>query len=104
MSQCNPAMPPAPSFFSPSSGGLSGWSVNTNSVCPRFAKNLLGWFSLNTYLQRKLGTGIHFEPQDNFLIERKAVLEQEHHVVVYATRTAPCVLPATGLVPKWPGW
>ena len=38
------------------------------SVCPHdTAKNLLGWFTLNTYLQRKLGTGIHFEPQDNFL-------------------------------------
>ena len=55
------------------------------SVCPHdTAKNLLGWFTLNTYLQRKLGTGIHFDPQDNFLVERRTVLEQPHHVVVYA--------------------
>ena len=45
------------------------------SVCPHdTAKNLLGWFTLNTYLQRKLGIGIHFEPQDNFLVERQRVL------------------------------
>ena len=31
------------------------------SVCPHdTAKNLLGWFTLNTYLQRKLGTEFHF--------------------------------------------
>ena len=71
------------------------------SVCPHdTAKNLLGWFTLNTYLQRKLGTGIHFEPQDNFLIERKAVLEQEHHVVVYANPySALCFARDKGFVP-----
>ena len=71
------------------------------SVCPHdTAKNLLGWFTLNTYLQRKLGTGIHFEPQDNFLLERKAVLEQEHHVVVYANPySALCFASDKGFVP-----
>ncbi|WP_374267163.1 PhnD/SsuA/transferrin family substrate-binding protein [Zoogloea sp.] len=52
------------------------------SVCPHdTAKNLLGWFTLNTYLQRNLGIGIHFEPQDNFLVERQAVLDDSFHVV-----------------------
>ena len=71
------------------------------SVCPHdTAKNLLGWFTLNTYLQRKLGIGIHFEPQDNFLIERKAVLEEEHHVVVYANPySALCFASDKGFVP-----
>lgn len=45
------------------------------SVCPHdTAKNLAGWFLLNTYLQRKLGLGMHFEPADNFIAEREAVL------------------------------
>jgi len=45
------------------------------SVCPHdTAKNLAGWFLLNTYLQRKLGFGMHFEPADNFNVEREAVL------------------------------
>lgn len=52
------------------------------SVCPHdTAKNLLGWYTLNTYIQRHLGEGIHFEPQDNFLDERRAVLEQDFHLV-----------------------
>ena len=52
------------------------------SVCPHdTAKNLLGWFTLNTYLQRKLSIGIHFEPQDNFLVERQRVLDARFHVV-----------------------
>ncbi len=52
------------------------------SVCPHdTAKNLLGWFTLNTYLQRNLGIGIHFAPQDNFLVERQAVLDGSFHVV-----------------------
>ena len=71
------------------------------SVCPHdTAKNLLGWFTLNTYLQRKLGTGIHFDPQDNFLIERQTVLEQPHHVVVYANPySALCFARDKGFVP-----
>ncbi len=71
------------------------------SVCPHdTAKNLLGWFTLNTYLQRKLGTGIHFDPQDNFLVERRTVLEQPHHVVVYANPySALCFSRDKGFVP-----
>lgn len=45
------------------------------SVCPHdTAKNLAGWFLLNTYLQRRLGFAMHFEPADNFNLEREAVL------------------------------
>lgn len=45
------------------------------SVCPHdTAKNLAGWFLLNTYLQRRLGFSMHFEPSDNFNTEREAVL------------------------------
>ena len=71
------------------------------SVCPHdTAKNLLGWFTLNTYLQRKLGTGMHFDPQDNFLVERRTVLEQPHHVVVYANPySALCFSRDKGFVP-----
>jgi phosphonate transport system substrate-binding protein len=52
------------------------------SVCPHdTAKNQLGWFTLNTYLQRKLSVRIHFEPQDDFLKERAHVLATPHHLV-----------------------
>lgn len=52
------------------------------SVCPHdTAKNSVGWFFLNTYLQRRLGCGIHFEPKDNFVKERSDVLEGGYHVV-----------------------
>ncbi len=52
------------------------------SVCPHdTAKNSTGWFFLNTYLQRRLGCGIHFEPKDNFIKERDDVLEGGYHVV-----------------------
>jgi len=70
------------------------------SVCPHdTAKNLLGWFTLNTYLQRKLGIGIHFEPQDNFLIERQAVLENRFHVVYANPFSALCYARDKGFVP-----
>lgn len=70
------------------------------SVCPHdTAKNLLGWFTLNTYLQRKLGTGIHFSPQDNFLVERQAVLEKSFHVVYANPYSALCFARERGFVP-----
>ena len=70
------------------------------SVCPHdTAKNLLGWFTLNTYLQRKLGTGIHFEPQDNFLVERQAVLDDGFHVVYANPYSALCFARDRGFVP-----
>jgi phosphonate transport system substrate-binding protein len=52
------------------------------SVCPHdTAKNQLGWFTLNTYLQRQLSARIHFEPQDDFLKERDRVLATPHQLV-----------------------
>jgi phosphonate transport system substrate-binding protein len=65
------------------------------SVCPHdTAKNLFGWFVLNTYMQRLLSQGIHFEPADTFIAEREAVLGGDFHLVyanpysalLYATR------------------
>ena len=52
------------------------------SVCPHdTAKNLAGWFMLNTYLQRKLGLAMRFEPCDNFNVEREQVLAGGFHLV-----------------------
>lgn len=52
------------------------------SVCPHdTAKNLFSWFSLTTYLQRRLSEHIHFEPQDSFLEERSLVLSKTPQLV-----------------------
>jgi phosphonate transport system substrate-binding protein len=52
------------------------------SVCPHdTAKNLAGWYLLNTYLQRNLGCDIHFNLQDNFIVERETVLAGGYHLV-----------------------
>ena len=70
------------------------------SVCPHdTAKNLLGWFTLNTYLQRRLGEAIRFEPQDNFLAERKQVLDGEYQVVYANPYSALCFFREKGFVP-----
>lgn len=55
------------------------------SVCPHdTAKNQLGWFLINTYIQRHLGCKLHFEPQSNFLVERQTVLDDPNFRLVYA--------------------
>ncbi|WP_126445227.1 PhnD/SsuA/transferrin family substrate-binding protein [Sulfuricystis multivorans] len=52
------------------------------SVCPHdTAKNLVGWYTLNSYIQRHLGCRLHFEPKDNFLQERAAVLAGPYRLV-----------------------
>jgi phosphonate transport system substrate-binding protein len=52
------------------------------SVCPHdTAKNLAGWFLLNTYLQRKLGLAMRFDPCDNFNVEREQVLAGGYDLV-----------------------
>jgi phosphonate transport system substrate-binding protein len=57
-------------------------TVNQLSVCPHdTAKNLAGWYLLNTYLQRKLECDIHFNLQHDFIAEREAVLAGGHHIV-----------------------
>ena len=70
------------------------------SVCPHdTAKNLLGWFTINTYLQRQLGTGIHFEPQENFLAERQRVLELGCQIVYANPYSAGCFARDRGYIP-----
>jgi phosphonate transport system substrate-binding protein len=60
------------------------------SVCPHdTAKHMVEWFYFNTYLQRKLDCGIHFEPQDNFNAEREAVLKGRYNIV-YANPFSAC--------------
>ena len=45
------------------------------SVCPHdTAKNLLGWFTLNTYLQRKLGIGYARAARLMDLLEERGVI------------------------------
>ena len=52
------------------------------SVCPHdTAKNLAGWFLINTYLQRRLGVAMRFDPFDNFNVEREAVLSGGYDLV-----------------------
>lgn len=51
------------------------------SVSPHdTARNLAGWFLLNTYLQRKLGVAMRFEPSDNFQAEQDQVLAGGFHL------------------------
>ena len=52
------------------------------SVCPHdTAKNLAGWYLLNTYLQRRLVCNIHFNLQESFIVERETVLKGGYHLV-----------------------
>jgi len=52
------------------------------SVCPHdTARNITGWFLLNTYLQRNLNCAIRFEPNENFIEERNSVLSGSFHIV-----------------------
>jgi phosphonate transport system substrate-binding protein len=70
------------------------------SVCPHdTAKHMVEWFQLNTYLQRHLGFGIHFEPQDNFNQERETVLAGGYHIV-YANPFSACAfIQELGFIP-----
>lgn len=70
------------------------------SVCPHdTAKHMVEWFHFNTYLQRKLDCGIHFEPQDNFNVEREAVLSG-HYNIVYANPFSACAfIQELGFIP-----
>ncbi len=66
-------------------------SVNNFSVCPHdTAKNQVGWFTLNTYLQRRLWVRMRFRPQDNVDEERAFVLATPHHVVYANPYSALC--------------
>lgn len=70
------------------------------SVCPHdTAKNLLGWFTLNTYLQRQLGVGISFQPEENFLVERQKVLDGDYHIAYANPASALCFARDKGFIP-----
>lgn len=70
------------------------------SVCPHdTAKNGPAWFFLNTYMQRQLGQGIHFEPRDSFLDERQQVLAGGHHLVYANPYSAFVFAQMLGFVP-----
>jgi phosphonate transport system substrate-binding protein len=70
------------------------------SVCPHdTAKNLVGWFFINTYLQRRLGCGIHFEPKDNFIKEREAVLGGGYRIVYANPYSAAIFKKNLGFIP-----
>ncbi|MEY8690276.1 MAG: phosphate/phosphite/phosphonate ABC transporter substrate-binding protein [Leptothrix sp. (in: b-proteobacteria)] len=70
------------------------------SVCPHdTAKNLFGWFVLNTYMQRLLSQSIHFEPADNFIAEREAVLAGDFDLVYANPYSALLYVTRKGFVP-----
>lgn len=70
------------------------------SVCPHdTAKNLVGWFFINTYLQRRLGCGIHFDPKENFIKERDAVLSGGYRIVYANPYSAAIFKRNLGFVP-----
>jgi phosphonate transport system substrate-binding protein len=70
------------------------------SVCPHdTAKNLFGWFVLNTYMQRLLSHSIHFEPADTFIAERAAVLEGDYQIVYANPYSALLFATKKGFVP-----
>jgi len=52
------------------------------SVCPHdTARNVYGWFFLNSYLQSALGVRLHFEAREDFLAERNTVLAGGYDLV-----------------------
>lgn len=70
------------------------------SVCPHdTAKNLVGWYTLNTYMQRRLDVGISFQPDENFLVERQKVLDSDFHIVFANPFSAVCFARQKGFVP-----
>jgi len=70
------------------------------SVCPHdTAKNLFGWFLLNTYLQRKTGCPIHFEPCNSFTEERGNVFGGDYQLVYTNPYSALLFATELGFVP-----
>jgi phosphonate transport system substrate-binding protein len=70
------------------------------SVCPHdTAKHVVEWFHFNTYLQRKLGCGMHFEPKESFLLEQTDVLSGGIQLV-YANPLSACLyIQEMGFIP-----
>jgi phosphonate transport system substrate-binding protein len=70
------------------------------SVCPHdTAKHMVEWFHFNTYMQRKLGCSIHFELQDNFNVERDAVLNGHYNIVYANPFSAGAFIQELGFIP-----
>jgi phosphonate transport system substrate-binding protein len=70
------------------------------SVCPHdTARNVYGWFFLNSYLQSRLGCRLRFEPQDNFLTERQTVLTDDYDLVYANPYSAVLFTRARGFLP-----
>lgn len=70
------------------------------SVCPHdTTKNLAGWLLVNTYLQQRLDSPIHFEPYDNFVQERNAVLEGKYDLVYANPYSAGVFRDKLGFIP-----
>lgn len=70
------------------------------SVSPHdTARNLAGWYLLNTYLQRKLGLVMRFEPSDNFEHEQEQVLAGGFHLAYAHPFSALKYVQERGFVP-----
>lgn len=70
------------------------------SVCPHdTAKNLYGWFLLNSHLQKHLGIRMHFEPQGQVLTERQAVVDGDFQFVYANPYSAAVFASARGFIP-----
>lgn len=75
-------------------------AANRLSVCPHdTAKNVTGWFILNTYLQRHLECAIHFEPKDNFIEERASILAGGYQIVYANPFSAAQFRKSLGFIP-----
>ena len=70
------------------------------SVSPHdTARNLAGWYLLNTYLQRKLGLAMRFEPSDNFEHEQEQVMAGGFHLAYAHPFSALKYVQERGFVP-----
>lgn len=70
------------------------------SVCPHdTARNVYGWFFLNSYLQSRLGCRLRLEPQENFLAERDCVLAGGYDLVYANPYSAALFARQSGFVP-----
>lgn len=70
------------------------------SVCPHdTARSVYGWFFLNAYLQPRLGIRLGFEPEENFLTERAAVLDGGYDLVYANPYSAALFARDQGFVP-----
>lgn len=70
------------------------------SVCPHdTAKNITGWFLIDTYLQRNLDCAIRFEPKDNFIEERNSVLNGGYQIAYANPYSAAIYAKRLGFIP-----